>query len=145
MTHDSLDIAPLVELVREGLQALGIGVLLVGVVYAAIGYAAGVLRGADAVANYDSLRQNVGRAILLGLELLVAADIIRSVAVDPKLLSVGVLGLLVLVRTFLSWSLEVEVNGAWPWQRSRIVREPLPDVDHDRPALGGSTPEEAGR
>ena len=53
---------------------------------------------------------------MLGLELLVAADIIRTVAVDPTFQSVGVLGLIVVVRTFLSWSLEVEVNGRWPWQ-----------------------------
>src|SRR5262245_8483089 len=116
--------AAVVEVVRAGFEALGIGVLLVGVVYAAIGYVTSVIRGVDAVAAFDSLRQNVGRAILLGLELLVAADIIRSVAVDSTLLSVGVLGLLVLVRTFLSWSLEVELSGAWPWQRSRSREDP---------------------
>jgi uncharacterized membrane protein len=119
-----MTMAPVVEVVREGFEALGIGVLLVGVVYAAMGYATSVIRGVDAVAAFDSLRQNVGRAILLGLELLVAADIIRSVAVDPTLLSVGVLGLLVLVRTFLSWSLEVELTGAWPWQRSGSREDP---------------------
>lgn len=67
---------------------------------------------------YTGFRQQLGRAILLGLELLVAADIIRTVAVTPTLESVVVLAGIVLVRTFLSFSLEVELNGRWPWQRS---------------------------
>lgn len=68
---------------------------------------------------YHNLRRNLAKAIMLGLELLVVADIIRSVAIDPTFTSVGVLGILVVVRTFLSWSLEVEINGEWPWQRFR--------------------------
>ncbi len=67
---------------------------------------------------YGRFRQQLGRVILLGLELLVAADIIRTVAVTPTLDSVVVLGVIVLVRTFLSFSLEVELTGHWPWQRS---------------------------
>ncbi len=66
---------------------------------------------------YRKLRQDLGRGILLGLELLVAADIIRTVAVAPTLDNVLVLGVIVLIRTFLSMALEVEVNGRWPWQR----------------------------
>lgn len=65
---------------------------------------------------YRPYRQGVGRAILLGLEFLVGGDIIRTVAVSPTFTSVGVLGLIVLVRTFLSFSLEVELDGRWPWQ-----------------------------
>jgi uncharacterized membrane protein len=61
-----------------------------------------------------------GRSILLGLEFLVAADIIRTVAVEPSLGNVGVLGLIVLIRTFLSFSLEVEIDGVWPWHRRRF-------------------------
>ncbi len=68
---------------------------------------------------YMSFRQQLGRAILLGLELLVAADIIRTVAVAPTIESVLVLGGIVLVRTFLSFSLEVELTGHWPWQAAR--------------------------
>ena len=67
-------------------------------------------------------RQGVGRVILLGLEILVAADIIRSVAVTPTFTSVGVLALIVLIRTILSFSLEVELEGRWPWQRDRGPR-----------------------
>ena len=72
---------------------------------------------------YDWYRQALGRAILLGLELLVAADIIGTVAVRPTLETVGVLALIVLVRTFLSFTLELELTGLWPWQkRSRSAR-----------------------
>jgi uncharacterized membrane protein len=67
---------------------------------------------------YSTFRQQLGRAILLGLELLVAADIIRTVAVRPSLESVAVLGLIVLVRTFLSFAMEVEITGRWPWQQA---------------------------
>jgi len=66
---------------------------------------------------YGSFRRFLGRSILLGLELLVAADIIRTVAVTPTLESVGVLAAIVLIRTFLSWSLELEITGRWPWQK----------------------------
>ena len=115
-----MDINPAIDLVRNGFEALGAIVMIVGVAYAASVYAGALFCGLDRAAAFNSLRRNVGRSILLGLELLVAADIIHSVAIDPTLLSVGVLGLLVLVRTFLSWSLEVEIVGAWPWQqRSR--------------------------
>ena len=61
----------------------------------------------------------LGRTLLLGLEILVAADVVRTVALDPSLESVAVLGLLVLIRTFLSWSLEVEIENRWPWQPPR--------------------------
>ena len=64
-----------------------------------------------------AFRRTLGRSILTGLELLVAADIIRTVAVEPTLQSVLVLGLIVLIRTFLSISLQVEIEGKWPWQR----------------------------
>jgi len=66
---------------------------------------------------YRSYRQLLGRSILLGLELLVAADIIRTVAVTPTFVSVGVLAIIVLIRTFLSFSLELEITGRWPWQK----------------------------
>jgi uncharacterized membrane protein len=71
---------------------------------------------------YRGFRQRLGRVVLVGLELLVAADIIRTVAVVPTLESVAVLGVIVLVRTFLSFSLEVELGGRWPWQRVAVDR-----------------------
>ena len=72
---------------------------------------------------YREYRQLLGRSILLGLELLVAADIIRTVAVTSTFTSVGVLAVIVVIRTFLSFSLELEITGRWPWQKST---EPVP-------------------
>lgn len=95
----------------------GVIALIIGALFALIKYIGSLpRRREDASAAYRQLRQGLGRAILIGLEFLVAADIIRSIAVDPTFISVGVLGLIVAVRTFLSWSLEVEINGRWPWQ-----------------------------
>ena len=74
---------------------------------------------------YDFFRRRMGRAILLGLEFLVAADIIRTVAVAPNAQSVAVLAGIVLIRTFLSFSLQLEMTGAWPWQRPVV-----PDESH---------------
>ena len=104
----------------------GIGRLIdlagVLVIAAAVGGAAALAVGRLARRRqrvYHRFRQEVGRGILLGLELLVAADIIRTVAVSPTLESVAVLAGIVLVRTFLSFVLEVELTGRWPWQRDR--------------------------
>jgi uncharacterized membrane protein len=69
--------------------------------------------------RYSQLKRRLGRTLLLGLEILVAADIVRTVALEATLESVLVLALLVLIRTFLSWALEVEIEGRWPWQPKR--------------------------
>ena len=69
--------------------------------------------------RYGRLKASLGRSLLLGLEILVAADVVRTVALEATLQSVAVLGLLVLIRTFLSWALVVEVEGRWPWQPKR--------------------------
>ena len=69
--------------------------------------------------RYGQLKASLGRSLLLGLEILVAADIVRTVALEATLQSVAVLGLLVLIRTFLSWALVVEIEGRWPWQPPR--------------------------
>ena len=71
--------------------------------------------------RYQKLKMSLGRTLLLGLEILVAADIVRTVALEATLESVLVLGLLVLIRTFLSWALVVEIEGRWPWQPERKV------------------------
>jgi uncharacterized membrane protein len=73
----------------------------------------------DQEARYRELKVHLGKALLLGLEILVAADVIRTVALEATLQSVAVLGLLVLIRTFLSWALIVEIEGRWPWQPER--------------------------
>ena len=78
-------------------------------------------RGLDA---YSDLRKNLGRVILLGLEVLIIADIIRTIVVDQSVESVIVLGTIVLIRVILSFSLEVEIDGMWPWNRWRVAPEP---------------------
>jgi uncharacterized membrane protein len=107
--------------VAKVFELAGISVIILGAVFAAGRFVyrtatggSGTKAGEDRVAAF---RRMLGRAILTGLELLVAADIIRTVAVDPTLESVLVLGLIVLIRTFLSFSLEVEIDGRWPWQK----------------------------
>src|SRR5262249_27770901 len=107
-----------IELVELGFEVVGVAILVIGSAVALARFLAALLRGGSNLTAYQVLRGGLGRAILLGLEFLVAADIIRSVALELTFQSVGVLGLLVLVRTFLSWSLEVEVAGEWPWHRA---------------------------
>jgi uncharacterized membrane protein len=106
----------LIEVLGRIVDASGVIAIVLGALMAAV-LAIGrlVRRASDA---YGRFRQFLGRSILLGLELLVAADIIRTVAVTPSLGSVGVLAVIVLIRTFLSWSLELEITGRWPWQKA---------------------------
>lgn len=103
--------------VAQVFELAGILVVILGGVYAAGAFALGTFRGLPGEDRISAFRRMLGRAILTGLELLVAADIIRTVAIDPTLQSVLVLGLIVLIRTFLSFSLEVEIDGRWPWQK----------------------------
>lgn len=104
----------IVEGVGLIIDGAGVLVIVLGLLIAAGRFALTTDRETD---RYRQLRQDMGRGILLGLELLVAADIIRTVAVDPTLENVSVLGLIVLIRTFLSTALQVELEGRWPWQR----------------------------
>jgi uncharacterized membrane protein len=101
--------------------ALVIEILAVVIIVGAILYAMGhyIVRAAihpESEELYKQLKVRLGKALLLGLEVLVAADIVRTVALEATLQSVAVLGLLVLIRTFLSWALVVEIEGRWPWQ-----------------------------
>ena len=117
------------ELVRTSthvLEAAGWAAIMIAV---AISTAAFLLRlrGAGFDASYRRYRADLGRGILLGLELLIAADILKSVVIDPTLNGLSVLGGIVLIRTFLSFSLDVEINGHWPWQRSFFSRASADD------------------
>jgi uncharacterized membrane protein len=112
------------EVIRDVFEwsALGIEVLAVAVIVAGVVVVA-IKRGTvryifhlDEQGALASYQQQLGKPLVLGLELLVAADVIRTVALEPTVANVAVLGLLVLVRTVLSWSLEVEIKGRWPWQ-----------------------------
>jgi uncharacterized membrane protein len=83
-------------------------------------FARSLWHGELTMARYAEYRSRLGRTLLLGLELLITADVVRTVALEPKLSNLGALGLLVLIRTFLSWSIVVEVEGRWPWQPPRV-------------------------
>jgi uncharacterized membrane protein len=106
-----------VEGIGFTIDAAGVLVIVAGLLFATFRFVATGRREPD---GYRRFRQDLGRGILLGLEFLVAADIIRTVAVTPTLQGVLVLGLIVLIRTFLSMSLQVELEGRWPWQRTDV-------------------------
>ncbi len=107
----------IVEWAALGIEVLGAVVIVAGVLRVAItrGTVRFLMRLDDPSA-YESYKHQIGRSLLLGLEYLVAGDVVRTIALEPTLVNVAVLGLLVLVRTFLGWSLSVEIEGRWPWQ-----------------------------
>lgn len=116
----------------RGIEVVGTLVIVLGLVMAGYAFARDLLRGRSSQEAFRSCRSSLGMAILLGLEMLVAADIISTVAIEPSLESIAVLAGIVLIRTFLSFSLEVEIEGRWPWQAPR------------KPAAGDSTTERGG-
>src|SRR5262245_29396391 len=105
-----------IEKIGMTIDAAGVVVIVAG---AAIAFVLTAVRRERDV--YRRFRQQLGQAILLGLELLVAADIVRTVAASPSLTSVAILAAIVLIRTFLSFSLEVETTGRWPWQSRGVA------------------------
>lgn len=106
-----------VEYAGTIIDGVGVMIIVAGTVLASWNF---LLQGRGNWRNaYQDYRQDLGRAILLGLEFLVAGDIVRTVAVEPTMDRVLVLGLVVVIRTFLSTSLELELNGKWPWQMSK--------------------------
>jgi uncharacterized membrane protein len=113
------DFKSAVEAVSKVIDGVGVLAVVLGLVVATTVFLLAVRRSADRATSYRDYRRQIGRAILLGLEFLVAADIIRTVAVDPTFRSVGVLAVIVAVRTFLSFTLDVELEGRWPWQSRR--------------------------
>ena len=124
-----MDTKHTIELIGSAFELAGVGILVLGSVIAFVRSIVSLIRLRDLQDAYSHLRLYLGRSIVLGLELLIAADIIRSVAISPTFASIGVLALIVLVRTFLSWSLEVEINGEWPWQRTRLHKGEPPGAD----------------
>ena len=104
--------------VAQGFEALGAVILVLGVIWSFVLAAATWQRSGLSAKVYQVLRRAFGGTVLLGLEVLVAADLIRTVAVAPSLDNVLVLGLIVVIRTFLSFSLETEIEGVAPWRRA---------------------------
>ncbi len=109
------------ETVVHGFEIVGVAILVAGSIAALAGYVLALARGRREGA-FERVRQAIGRAILLGLEVLIIADIVLTITVDTTLESALTLGLVVLVRTFLSFSLEIELEGALPWRRARRRR-----------------------
>jgi uncharacterized membrane protein len=107
------------ELVVKGFEVLGVGILVVGSGSGLVTYFRDV-REMDRTRAYTRLRGNIGRTILLGLEVLIVADIVLTVAIDSTVESAITLGVIVLVRTFLSFSLEIELEGVVPWRRRAV-------------------------
>ena len=110
-----------IETVGKAIDGIGVAAIAIGALISAAGALSRLNRKTGDV--YRVFREQLGRSILLGLEFLVAADIIRTVAIKPNATSVAVLGGIVLIRTFLSFSLQLEVTGYWPWQAARARRQ----------------------
>ena len=106
--------------VVQGFEVVGVAILAVGSAAALTNAIVGSLRGDRRVA-YTGARKNIGRAVLLGLEVLIIADIVQTITIHPTAESALVLGIIVLVRTFLSFSLEIELEGVVPWRRAATM------------------------
>ncbi len=124
-----MDFEEIVETVGKAIDLAGVGAIVVAILVASARYAWEIGTRSDPATAFRGYRQRIGRGILLGLELLVAADIIRTVAVAPSFRGLGVLAIIVAIRTFLSFTLELELEGRWPWQKGQR--------DRDSPADGG--------
>ncbi len=110
-----------IELASQGIQDLAVFIIVVSIIYGSVRFLLQFLRR---VADpYPAYKKLLGRSLLLSLEFLIAADVIRTILLDETAKSVGILGGLVLVRTFLSWSVVVEIEGHWPWQSAAAAAE----------------------
>lgn len=107
-----------IKWVAVGLESLAIAIIVVGAILTTVIFLRQVFKGGALEEGYRKFRSDFGKAILLGLEFLIASDIVGTVAVGPTFQDLGVLAILVLIRTFLSFSLELEITGRWPWERN---------------------------
>jgi uncharacterized membrane protein len=108
-------------------EAVGAGIMVLGGLGAFLAFAVRARRAGTLHGAYPGLRRDLGRCILLGLEVLIVADIVRTIIVAPNLEGVAVLGIIVVIRILLSFSLEVEIDGVWPWRRRQSAGPPSPD------------------
>ena len=111
MTH----VSEWVELAATGVEVLAVAIMLVVILVGTVSWLAHSAKQVQK--GYERYRVMLGKALLVGLELLVAADIIRTVAIETTLMNMATLAILVVIRTFLGWSLSVEIEGRWPWQK----------------------------
>lgn len=112
-----LEFSETLEFIGKAIDSVGVVIIVVGVMAALIVFLGRMPSSRDRQALYQEARRSIGRAILLGLEFLIAGDIIRTVATSPTFQGVGILGLIIIIRAFLSVTLEFETEGRWPWQR----------------------------
>lgn len=105
-------------------ETAGAAIMVLGGLGAFALFARDVMRARATEVAYTALRRNLGRCILLGLEVLIVADIVRTIIVDTTVESVAVLGVIVIIRIILSFSLEVEMDGIWPWRRWQVDDQP---------------------
>ena len=130
------------ETVSTAFEFVGVAIFVLGALLLAMRIVGGYL-GAGARLTYIGVRNELGRIILLGLEILIIADIIQTITVDLTLTNAATLGVIVLVRTFLSFSLEIELEGAPPWRRlelARAVGAVFPDRPEAHPRKGDDSP-----
>jgi uncharacterized membrane protein len=113
-----------IEYAALAIEVLAVAIIVVAMFYSVFRYSIWGIVQPGAEDRYRTLKVQLGQSLLLGLEILVAADIVRTVALEATLESVVILGLLVLIRTFLSWALVVEIEGRWPWASREGAEEP---------------------
>jgi len=112
-----------IHLVGIGIEIFGVFIIVAGIVWSTYLY----VRRRKETLHYDQYKIRIGRSLLLGLEVLVAADIVKTIAIELTFTSLGLLAGLVVVRTFLSWTLVLEIEGRWPWSRELLpARSRLP-------------------
>ena len=113
-----------IEAAVRVVEVIGAAIMVFGGLAALVAGIPRMLRADTRPTAYQGMRRELGRAILLGLEVLIVADIIRTIVVEPTVESVLVLGAIVIIRVLLSFSLEVEMDGVWPWARWRTAGKP---------------------
>jgi uncharacterized membrane protein len=121
-----------IEQIVRVVEGVGAGIMILGALgaFAVFGYQA--LHAETAQQSYEALRRNLGRCILLGLEVLIVADIVRTIIVDTTIESATALGIIVVIRILLSFSLEVEMDGVWPWRRRQLPPARETDASSDK-------------
>jgi len=121
-----------VDQLAKALELVGVAIILGGIILATVAFLRDGSRTSDWRSAYPRYRSDIGRGILLGLELLVGADIISTITAPLTFESVGLLAAIVAIRTFLSFSLETEIDGCWPWQRAARDAGIRSGIDSDR-------------
>jgi uncharacterized membrane protein len=112
-----------IKWVAVGIESIAIGIIVLGTIITTFSFIWRVIQEGTLENCYRRFRSDFGKAVLLGLEFLIASEIVGTVAIGPTFQDLGVLALLVVIRTFLSFALELEISGRWPWQKSLIDTE----------------------